>query len=188
MASLGLNELILAQMRPDNTKPVPKPVLTYHQRCSVAFTWQQQVLIKLIRNMCLEIALWKLLPHLPNANWLFWHTTNKTSNLILTDLVTVCFSMQSPQHGKDPHGIYSSCSLLNSLVEPWQHTNMPGSWWHIPDSKVHGAIMGPIWGRQDPGGPHVGPINFAIWDVPGVCFTNLPNSWMILCVFNEVKI
>ena len=32
-----------------------------------------------------------------------------------------------------------------------------------PDSKVHGANMGPIWGRQDPGGPHVGPINFAIW-------------------------
>ena len=24
----------------------------------------------------------------------------------------------------------------------------------IPDSKVHGANMGPIWGRQDPGGPH----------------------------------
>ena len=32
-----------------------------------------------------------------------------------------------------------------------------------PDSKVHGANMGPIWGRQDPGGPHVGPKNFAIW-------------------------
>ena len=32
-----------------------------------------------------------------------------------------------------------------------------------PDSKVHGANMGPIWGRQDPGGPHVGPTNFAIW-------------------------
>ena len=24
--------------------------------------------------------------------------------------------------------------------------------------------MGPIWGQQDPGGPHVGPMNFAIWD------------------------
>ena len=24
--------------------------------------------------------------------------------------------------------------------------------------------MGPIWGRQDPGGPHVGPMNFAIWE------------------------
>ena len=23
--------------------------------------------------------------------------------------------------------------------------------------------MGPIRGRQDPGGPHVGPMNFAIW-------------------------
>ena len=34
----------------------------------------------------------------------------------------------------------------------------------IPDSKVHGANMGPIWGRQDPGGPHVGPMNFVIWD------------------------
>ena len=35
----------------------------------------------------------------------------------------------------------------------------------IPDSKVHGAIMGPIWGRQDPGGPHVDPMNFVIWDI-----------------------
>ena len=34
---------------------------------------------------------------------------------------------------------------------------------HVPDSKVHGANMEPIWGRQDPGGPHVGPMNFATW-------------------------
>ena len=32
-----------------------------------------------------------------------------------------------------------------------------------PDNKVHGANMGPIWGRQDPGGPNVGPMNFATW-------------------------
>ena len=32
-----------------------------------------------------------------------------------------------------------------------------------PDNKVHGANMGPTWGRQDPGGPHVGPMNFVIW-------------------------
>ena len=30
------------------------------------------------------------------------------------------------------------------------------------DSKVHGANIGPIWGRQDQGGPYVGPMNFAI--------------------------
>ena len=32
----------------------------------------------------------------------------------------------------------------------------------VPDSKVHWANIGPTWGRQDPGGPHVGPMNFAI--------------------------
>ena len=36
----------------------------------------------------------------------------------------------------------------------------------IPDSKVHGVNMGPIWGQQDPGGSHVGPLNFVIWDCP----------------------
>ena len=40
------------------------------------------------------------------------------------------------------------------------HQDYPGNY---PNSKVHGANMGLIWGRQDPGGPHVGPMNFAIW-------------------------
>ena len=35
---------------------------------------------------------------------------------------------------------------------------------NTPESKIHGANLGPNWGRQDPGGPHVGPMNFAIWD------------------------
>ena len=42
----------------------------------------------------------------------------------------------------------------------------------FPDSKVHGANMGPIWGRQGPGGPMLTPWNLlsglikshAIWD------------------------
>ena len=33
----------------------------------------------------------------------------------------------------------------------------------FPDGKVHGDNVGPTCGRQDPGGPHVGPMNFAIW-------------------------
>ena len=35
----------------------------------------------------------------------------------------------------------------------------------VPDSKVHGANTGPIWGRHDPGEPHVGPMNFALGGV-----------------------
>ena len=38
----------------------------------------------------------------------------------------------------------------------WQH--------NFPDSKVDGAKMGHTWGRQDPGGPHAGPMNLATKD------------------------
>ena len=33
---------------------------------------------------------------------------------------------------------------------------------YFPDSKVPGAKMGPIWDHKGPGGPHVGPMKFAI--------------------------
>ena len=39
---------------------------------------------------------------------------------------------------------------------------MPHTLRWYPDSKAHGANMGPIWRRQDPRGPHVGPMNHAI--------------------------
>ena len=39
-------------------------------------------------------------------------------------------------------------------------------------------FMGPIWGRQDPGGPHVGPMKFAIW---GVSVDLSISIWMGLC-------
>ena len=32
-----------------------------------------------------------------------------------------------------------------------------------PDSQVYGANMGPTWGRQAPGGLHVGSMNLALW-------------------------
>ena len=35
---------------------------------------------------------------------------------------------------------------------------------NIPDSNVHGANMGPTWVLSSPCGPHVGPVNLAIWD------------------------
>ena len=33
---------------------------------------------------------------------------------------------------------------------------------NVPDSKVHGANMGPTWVLSAPDGPHVGPMNLAI--------------------------
>ena len=36
---------------------------------------------------------------------------------------------------------------------------------NVPDKKVYGANIRPTWGRQDPGGPYVGPMNLDIWGV-----------------------
>ena len=66
-------------------------------------------------------------------------------------------------------------SVETGPVNPQKHSTCKHRQ-HCPDSKVHGGNMGPIWGRQDPGGPHVGPVNFSIWVVmcgPGTTFRNV---------------
>ena len=45
------------------------------------------------------------------------------------------------------------------------------------DSKVHGANMRPIWDRQDPGWPHVGPMNLAIWHDDVIKWKHFPRYW-----------
>ena len=70
----------------------------------------------------------------------------------------------SPQY---PVTIDLSMAFTDTFKVLWENTNrqLPKrlAYSNAPDSKVHVANMGPIWGRQDPGGLHVGPINFAIW-------------------------
>ena len=41
-------------------------------------------------------------------------------------------------------------------------THINSSFTNHPDSKVHGANMGPTWVLSAPDGPHVGPMNLAI--------------------------
>ena len=67
---------------------------------------------------------------------------------------------------------------------PQQLCGMPLAilwWWmewrDIPDNKVHGSNMGPTGGWQDPGGPHVGPMNYTIWDSPLVFIILIKNCW-----------
>ena len=46
------------------------------------------------------------------------------------------------------------------------------------DSKVHGANTGPTWGEHDPGEPHVGFMNLAIWALDQ--FTPVTNQiWLL---------
>ena len=78
-----------------------------------------------------------------------------------------------------------SPSCCKCGIHPRQHGRM---FWCIcclavnsPDRKVHGSNMGPFWGRQDSGGPHVGPMNFAIWEQrPPMHNTYVRLPWYIL--------
>ena len=44
--------------------------------------------------------------------------------------------------------------------------------------------MGPIWGRQDPGGPHVGPVNFVFLVVYSL---DIYFCFYVSTVFNDIN-
>ena len=57
-------------------------------------------------------------------------------------------------------------------------------------NKVYGANMGPTWGRQDPGGPHVGHMNFAIWVYLSRNLISWPvvTNHVILSICNKINL
>ena len=65
--------------------------------------------------------------------------------------------------------------FVASLIARFMGPTWGPSGAYFPDSKVHGANMGPLWGLQDPGGPHVGPMNLAIWSYILTCLQI--NQW-----------
>ena len=58
------------------------------------------------------------------------------------------------------------CSELAMPQSQWIHASKRAhnvaALSQLPDSKVHGANMGPIWVLSAPDGPHGGPMNLAI--------------------------
>ena len=72
-------------------------------------------------------------------------------------------------HSQSVRGnIFSSSNWLNGLtvnLSQVYYWELVKSCVSIPDCKVHGANMGPIWGRQDQSGPHIGPMEL----VSGIC-------------------
>ena len=89
-------------------------------------------------------------------------TTETDIDLGMIELMKQCWE-ETPEQRPDFNKIIIRLKVINKGKYVFKGLD-------IPDSKVHGASMGLIWGRQDRGGPHVGPMNFAIWDI------TLPNS------------
>ena len=75
--------------------------------------------------------------------------------------------MQRIQDHKESsfQGSFMHCWLESKSINHWKihpKTNMQFLQIRNPDSKVHGANMGPTWVLSAPDGPHVGPMNLAV--------------------------
>ena len=57
---------------------------------------------------------------------------------------------------------FKASAHLSFCQQGWLLITQTSSTQAYLDSKVQGAYMGPTWGRQDPGGLHVCPMNLAI--------------------------
>ena len=90
--------------------------------------------------------------------------------------------------GQDLPWTQELCNLHSHLGWPGKHHRQTGAG-KCADSKVHGANMGPICGRQDPGGPHVSPMNFVIWvkNFGGIMTLQLIVVWWHLILSHFLK-
>ena len=101
-------------------------------------------------------------PHDCLLNRLFRRRSKKTSKLHITGLC----AGNSPGTGDFPAQMASNAENVSIW---WHHHAMLNLIYNyfwprqsLPDSKVHGAYMGPTWVLSAPAGPHIGPMNLAI--------------------------
>ena len=86
-----------------------------------------------------------------------WHRSRST----LAQLMACCRDGTKPS----PEPLLTR-QQRHSVEYTWQHF-FKCSWITsvTPDSKIHGANMGPTWVLSAPDGPHVGPMNLGIRDM-----------------------
>ena len=91
--------------------------------------------------------------------------THPMRNLIQWDLNKMAHILQTAHSNAFSCKKSSVFWFLLTFVQwsNWQYARI--STCYTPDSKVHGANMGPTWVLSAPDGPHVGPMNLAIRDI-----------------------
>ena len=99
---------------------------------------------------------------------LLWLTNNKNNNKTQSLTLLALCEGNPPVTGGFPSQRASNAEIFS--ISWCLHDHCVVKWFRVPDSKVHGANMGPIWGRQDPRGPHVGPMNLVIWGIAYIDF------------------
>ena len=82
----------------------------------------------------------------------------------------------------DHHQQWPSWEKLLPFMGCWEHILFLPLQLSYPWKQGSWGQHGPIWGWQDPGGPHVGPKNFAIWDITA---NNQNRSSSVIPTINE---
>ena len=126
-----------------------------------------------------------------NSRVNYWFSTQRASNAkkCFHIMTSSCISHAGGHHRR--HWAWRPGCVGGTTGDKRVHT----FWWRkrsavsliTPDSKVHGANMGPTWALSAPGGPHVGPINLAVRDVvnflyntPQIVLPLIPTSGITL--------
>ena len=74
-----------------------------------------------------------------------------------------CHTLKTERHQLHQTGDTVGCYNENLRCHQWRQYKLTDTdWQKSPDSKIHGANMGPTWVLSAPDGPHVGAINLAI--------------------------
>ena len=73
-------------------------------------------------------------------------------------------------------------TVLDPLLQPRKLLQFILVIWYDRRPTLIARFMGPIWGRQDPGGPHVGPMNFVIWVKMALTSKNIWNNLCAPCI------
>ena len=96
---------------------------------------------------------------------------------LLPKAMLVCcqsYLHEQTEIGIEIKGFHSTC-ICKWHMQNYSHFLQASMW--LPNTtalgnhrssliaRFTGANMGPIWGRQDPCRPHVGPMNLVIWDI-----------------------
>ena len=117
-------------------------------------------------NTCVALFVWQRSPIFESRDLKHPASDIKgTHNIMLKMHIITPFKICYCHYHKPPWTFCVPCPLPYLFQQLRQKCCTHDRIINCPDRKVHGANMGPIWGRQDPRGPHVGPMNFAIWVV-----------------------
>ena len=115
-------------------------------------------------------------------NWMIPFGQQNDMSYIIYNCCDVISVQIICRHPYEEHTVQYVSNFVCSRLVGARSNQMPN-----PDSKVHWAYMGPTWGWQNPGGPHVDPMNHVIREVSmhstHISYSKKIFIWSGRCVF-----